>query len=253
MLEAIERTTENARRFDRGNPLPTQDQKEAIRDLQQALGMEEAPRTMECFDISHISGTFVVASLVRFLDGHPDKGNYRRFRIQGFIGNDDFRSMEEVVSRRYTRLVAEGRELPRLIVIDGGLGQVRAAMKAFASLGLVSPALVGLAKREEHIIFPDGRPPLALPQHSPALHLVQRVRDEAHRFANSYNADLRSKRLKESVLDACPGLGVKRRMALLDHFGSLARVKKANIAELEQVPGIGAVFAQAIVEFLKKL
>lgn len=253
LVVAIERTTESARRFARSNPLPTENQKEAIRELQQVLEMTEPPRTMECFDISHISGTFVVASLVHFLDGQPNKGSYRRFRIQGSIGNDDFRSMEEVVSRRYRRLVDEGRELPRLVVIDGGLGQVRAAMKAFASLGLKPPPLVGLAKRDEQIIFPDGRGPLVLPRHSPALQLVQRLRDEAHRFANSYNADLRSKRLRESVLDACPGLGVKRRMILLAYFGSLARVKKASVAELREVPGIGEGFAQAIEEFLKTL
>ncbi|MDR2982586.1 MAG: UvrB/UvrC motif-containing protein, partial [Puniceicoccales bacterium] len=253
MMDAINRTTENARRFERGNPLPTPDQKEAIRELQQALDMPDPPRTMECFDISHISGTFVVASLVRFLDGRPDKANYRRFRIQGYIGNDDFRSMEEVVLRRYRRLIEEKRELPRLIVIDGGLGQVHAALKAFAQLGTTPPMLVGLAKREEQIIFSDDRPPLALPRHSPALHLVQRLRDEAHRFANGYNADLRSKRLKESVLDDCPGLGEKRKLALLEHFKSLARLKKASVEEISQVSGIGTQFAEKISAFLKDL
>ncbi|MDR2863292.1 MAG: excinuclease ABC subunit UvrC [Puniceicoccales bacterium] len=251
MVNAIERTTENARRFGRGNPIPAPDQKEAIRELQLALGMDAPPRTMECFDISHISGTFVVASLVHFADGQPDKSNYRRFRIQGYIGNDDFRSMEEVVQRRYRRLLDEGRELPRLIVIDGGAGQVHAAMKAFAALGTTPPALVGLAKREEHIIFSDGREPLALPRHSPALRLVQRLRDEAHRFANTYNADLRSKKIRESVLDDCPGLGEKRRMALLAHFKSLARLKKATALELAEVPGIGPQFAETLAVFLE--
>ncbi|MDR2429562.1 MAG: excinuclease ABC subunit UvrC [Puniceicoccales bacterium] len=250
-VAAVERTTENARRFGRGNPLPQPGQKEAIDELQHALGLPGPPRTMECFDISHISGTFVVASLVRFADGRPDKAGYRRFRIQGFIGNDDFRSMEEVVLRRYRRLLEEGRELPRLVVIDGGLGQVRAALKAFATLGVAPPALVGLAKRDEHIIFPDGRAPCVLPRHSPALRLVQRLRDEAHRFANTYSAQLRSKRLRESVLDDCPGLGVKRRMALMARFGSLARLRKASVEELSRVPGIGKGFARKIAEFLE--
>jgi excinuclease ABC subunit C len=249
-IAAIERTTERARRFGQGNPLPAQDQKDAIRELQNALGMETPPRTMECFDISHISGTFVVASLVHFADGHPDKNNYRRFRIRGYIGNDDFRSMEEVVGRRYKRLAEEGREFPRLIVIDGGAGQVHAAMKAFDTLGIVPPFLVGLAKREEQIIFSDERPPLVLPRHSPALRLVQRLRDEAHRFANTYNADLRSKRLRESLLDDCPGLGVKRRMALLERFGSLARLKKATLEEIAETPGVSTRLARNVLEFL---
>ncbi|MDR2845188.1 MAG: excinuclease ABC subunit UvrC [Puniceicoccales bacterium] len=254
MITAIERTTENARRFGRGDPLlpAAADQKDAIRELQLALGMDAPPRTMECFDISHISGTFVVASLVHFAEGRPDKSNYRRFRIQGYIGNDDFRSMEEVVLRRYRRLLDEGRELPRLIVIDGGIGQVHAAQKAFATLGATPPMLVGLAKRDEQIIFSDERPPLTLPRHSPALRLVQRLRDEAHRFANGYNADLRSKKIRESVLDDCPGLGEKRRAALLEHFKSLPRLKKATVEELAEVSGIGKQFAETIAAFLAK-
>lgn len=253
MIAAIEATTKNARRFERGELLPALDHKDAIRELQHALGMADAPRTMECFDISHISGTFVVASLVHFADGAPDKKNYRRFRIRSFTGNDDFRAMEEVVGRRYRRLIEENRELPRLIVIDGGLGQVHAAMKAFTALGVEPPALVGLAKRDEHIIFPDEREPLVLPKHSIALRLVQRLRDEAHRFANSYNAELRSKKLRESVLADCPGLGEKRSAAVLAHFKSLARLKKATPAEIAEVPGIGGQFAEAVFAFLKTI
>lgn len=252
-IAAIEKTTLPARRFERGNPLPAPDQKDAIRELQQALQLADPPRTMECFDISHISGTFVVASLVHFADGRPEKNNYRRFRIQGYIGNDDFRSMEEVVRRRYRRLIEEEKPLPRLIVIDGGLGQVHAALKAFAALNTTPPALIGLAKRDEHVIFPDERPPLALPRHSPALRLLQRLRDEAHRFANTYNADLRSKRLRESVLDDCPGLGPKRQATLLAHFKTLARLKKASAEEIATVPGFGSQFAATVVAFLRSL
>jgi excinuclease ABC subunit C len=148
---------------------------------------------MECFDISHISGTYVVASMVHFTDGRPDKDQYRRFQIKSFIGNDDFRAMEEVVGRRYRRLNEEGKLLPDLVVIDGGRGQIAAALKAFVAIGVEPPALIGLAKKHETIIFPDERAPLNLPLGHPGLNLLQRLRDEAHRFANTYNADLRSK------------------------------------------------------------
>jgi len=255
IVRAVENTTRKNAVFLRGNPLPAPDQKDAIRELQAALQMGEPPRTMECFDISHVSGTFVVASLVHFRDGRPDKSNYRRFKIKEHVGNDDFRSMREVVGRRYRRLRDEGREFPRLIVIDGGAGQVGAAMRAFADAGITPPFLVGLAKRDEQIIFPetDGRPPLTLPRHSPALQLVQRLRDEAHRFANTFNADLRSRRLRESVLDECPGITARRRMALLEHFGSLERLRHATAADIAALPGFGSKTAAAVVEFLGKL
>ena len=160
---ALEKTLERPRHFERTDPTALSAGAPALESLQQALALPSPPRTIECFDISHISGTFVVASMVRFADGKPDRDNYRRFRIKGFIGNDDFRAMEEVVGRRYRRMSNEGREFPDLVVIDGGRGQVGAALKAFIALDLAPPPIVGLAKREETIIFPDGRPPLDIP------------------------------------------------------------------------------------------
>jgi excinuclease ABC subunit C len=205
---------------------------------------------MECFDISHISGTFVVASMVHFTDGRPDTDQYRRFSIKSFIGNDDFKAMEEVVSRRYRRLIAEQRQFPDLVVIDGGRGQVAAALKAFVGLDCPPPAMIGLAKKQETIIFPDARAPLNLPLGNPGLGLLQRLRDEAHRFANTYNADLRSRKIRESILDDFPGLGAKRRTALLAHFGSLDKLRAASVEKITQVPGFGEKFAAQLHAFL---
>jgi excinuclease ABC subunit C len=205
---------------------------------------------MECFDISHISGTYCVASMVHFADGRPDKNNYRRFQIKSFIGNDDFRAMEEVVGRRYRRLAEEGKPMPDLVVIDGGRGQIASALKAFYALDLTPPALIGLAKKHETIIFPDERLPLNLPLNSPALHLLQRLRDEAHRFANTYNADLRSQKIRESVLDDFPGLGPVRKKALIDHFGSIEKLRAAPLVQLAEVRGIGDKYAADLHAFL---
>jgi excinuclease ABC subunit C len=205
---------------------------------------------MECFDISHISGTFVVASMVRFVDGRPDRAGYRRFQIKTFIGNDDFRAMEEVVGRRYRRLRDEGRPFPDLVVIDGGRGQVAAALKAFLSLELSPPPLVGLAKKRETVIFPDARPPLNLPLHDRGLQLLQRLRDEAHRFANTYNADLRSRKIRESVLDDFAGLGPVRRAALLARFGGIERLRAASLPALTEVDGFGPKLAAGLHAFL---
>jgi len=206
---------------------------------------------VECFDISHISGTYVVASMVHFTHGRPDKAQYRRFKIKSFIGNDDFRAMEEVVGRRYRRLHEEGRPLPDLVVIDGGRGQIGAALKAFLTLDLEPPALIGLAKKHETIIFADERDPLRLPLTHPGLQLLQRLRDEAHRFANTFNADLRTRKIRESVLDDFPGLGPVRRAKLMDHFGSIDKLRAASAAELCEVDGIGDKFARDLHAFLR--
>ena len=251
-IAAIEATLEKSRRFSRGNPLPDPTTpQDAVRLLGEILALEKPPRTMECFDISHISGTFVVSSCVRFRDGVPDKSEYRRFRIKGYVGNDDFRSMRETIFRRYSRLHRENRPMPDLIVIDGGIGQVHSALEAFAEIGIAPPAMVGMAKREESVVFHDGRAPLNMPDDSPALRLVQRLRDEAHRFANSYNADLRSKKIRESVLDEMPGLGERRKNALLARFRTIPRLKAATPEELRSVDGIGEKFAEELAAFLK--
>jgi excinuclease ABC subunit C len=251
LLDALRRTTEKSRRFLRENPLPRRDESGALDALAAALGLARPPATAECFDISHISGTLAVASMVRFVDGQADKTGYRRFKIKSFEGNDDFRSMEEVVGRRYTRLAEEGRSFPELVIIDGGLGQVGAALAAFRKAGLTPPPLIGLAKREETIVFPEGRE-LKLPRHDVGLALLMRIRDEAHRFANDFNAALRSRKLKESLLDEMPGLGPKRKAALLAAFGSIQKLRKANETELAQVPGVSDKLAGEIVKFLEE-
>ena len=249
VMLALERTLARTRKFTRDlTQLRPRD--EALRALQEALGLESPPAHMECFDISHISGTFVVASMVRFTDGRPDKDNYRRFSIKSFIGNDDFRAMEEVVARRYRRLIAEKKQFPDLVVIDGGRGQVGAALKAFVGLDCMPPAIIGLAKKAETIIFPDARAPLNLPLNHPGLNLLQRLRDEAHRFANTYNADLRSRKIKESVLDDFPGLGAKRRAALLAHFGTIEKLRAATAEQIAEAPGFGGKLAGELHAFL---
>lgn len=246
---ALEKTLAKTRKFERDHPLVSTDAA-ALAALGEALGLPAPPRTIECFDISHISGTYVVASMVHFADGRPDKNNYRRFQIKSFIGNDDYRAMEEVVARRYRRLRDESKAMPDLVVIDGGRGQIGAALKAFVALDLAPPALIGLAKKHETIIFTDARAPLNLPLNSSALNLLQRVRDEAHRFANTYNADLRSKKLRESRLDDFAGLGEVRRAALFEHFGDFDRLRAASAAEIREVPGFGPKLAVELYEFL---
>jgi excinuclease ABC subunit C len=250
---ALEKTLERPRTFERLDPTALSAGEPALASLGEALGLPAPPATLECFDISHISGTYVVASMVRFAGGKPDRDSYRRFRIKGFAGNDDFRSMQEVVGRRYRRLRLEGRPFPDLVVIDGGLGQVGAALRAFVALGLEPPPLVGLAKREETVVFPDGRPPLNLPLDHPGLRLLQRLRDEAHRFANTYNAELRSKRIRESLLDDFPGLGPVRRTALLEEFGGIERLRSASVTEISGVPGFGPRLASELHAYLGRL
>lgn len=254
VVKALERTLMPTRKFVR-NPvgLSTAALSAAVLEqLGRHLELSGPPETMECFDISHISGTFCVASMVRFVNGQPDKAGYRRFKIQSFVGNDDFRAMQEVVGRRYRRLRDEGKAFPHLIIIDGGLGQVSAALKAFMEADLLPPPLIGLAKKEEAIIFADGRDPLFLPHSNAALQLLQRIRDEAHRFANSFNAELRSKKLRETILDDFEGLGPVRRNALLDHFKSLDSLKRASVEELQEVKGIGPKLAAELKTFLEQ-
>ncbi len=252
VVYALEETLRKTRRFERLDPTRPAGDEEALRLLQEALHLAAPPHGIECFDISHISGTFVVASMVRFTDGRPDKDNYRRFQIKSFIGNDDFRAMEEVVGRRYRRLVEEQKPFPDLVVIDGGRGQIGAALKSFVGLDVMPPPLIGLAKEHETIIFPDERAPLNLPLTHPGLQLLQRLRDEAHRFANTYNADLRSKKIRESVLDDFPGLGPKRRAALFEHFSSIEKLRAASIEQIAEVPGFGGKKAAGLHAFLSK-
>ena len=218
---------------------PRKQSQEILRALRDVLDLELEPRRIECFDISNIQGSDIVASMVCFEDGLPKKSDYRKYRIRGVGGApDDFASMREVVGRRYRRLLEEGKELPDLILIDGGQGQLHAAMHALAELGLGHQPIASLAKREE-LLFVPGREqdPIRLPHSSPVLQLVQRVRDEAHRFAIGYHRKTRSKRTIASALDDIPGVGPERRRKLLSRFGSLRGVKAATLEELRAAVG----------------
>ena len=248
-IKALKQTSVRTRKFERTlyDPTPKSD---VLKQLKTHLDLPKAPEHMECFDISHISGSFCVASMVVFIDGKPSRRQYRRYKIKSFIGNDDFRAMQEVVGRRYRRLNDEQKPFPDLIVIDGGTGQVSAALKAFLEQGLEPPELIGLAKKKETIIFSDGRESLNLSHHDPALRLLQHLRDEAHNFANRFNADLRSEKLRESILDDFKGLGPTKRQALLQHFGSLKKLRAACAEDIAQVEGIGPKTADRLVAFL---
>ncbi|MFP4283540.1 MAG: excinuclease ABC subunit UvrC [Opitutales bacterium] len=250
IIFALRGTIARTRKFVR-DPLRPNDPLPTLGALAEKLQLPGPPRHIECFDISHISGTFCVASMVHFTEGVPDKAQYRRFKIKSFVGNDDFRAMEEVVGRRYRRLHDEERPFPDLVVIDGGRGQLSAALKAFLSQGLEPPPMIGLAKKEETVVFGDGREDLKMPGHHPARLLLQRVRDEAHRFANTFNAELRSERMRESILDDFEGLGKVRRAALLARFGNLQRLRAASSDELQLVEGIGPKLAGRLHAFLQ--
>jgi excinuclease ABC subunit C len=241
----------------------------ALEDLANALNLEELPLRIECFDISNIQGTSVVASMVVFEDGQAKKSEYRRFGIDDKEKFDDTRAMHHVVTRRFKRFLAEkdldltevelsGGERPKfayppqLVIVDGGRGQVNAAARAFEELGITNIALVGLAKRLEEIWFPHQSYPVILPRHSEALYLVQRIRDEAHRFAITFHRSKRSRLMLESLLDEIPSLGEVRRLALLEHFGSIAALKKATIDEISAIPGIGPKSAENILRAISE-
>ncbi len=216
------------------------------------LFRKEGIRHIEGIDISHFSGEGVVGSVVVFMDGKPARSHYRRYRIKSLSKGeiDDYRSIEEVVYRRYRRMLDEGKELPDLVLIDGGLGQLRAALKSAERLGIKDRVLfVGLAKRLEEIVLENGEK-IILPGSSWALRLLQHVRNEAHRFALSYQRKLREKKIRSTILDAVEGLGDKKRRELLRYFGSVEKIKSASIEELMKVPGIGEKLARRIKDTL---
>jgi excinuclease ABC subunit C len=231
---------------------PTIAPQQEMGELQRVLGLAALPAHIEGFDISNISGTLSVAATVCFRDGKPHKEHYRHYRIKTVEGSDDFASMAEVVGRRYARVRAEGGTLPDLVMVDGGKGQLMAALRALWKLEIRDLRVIGLAKQMEEIHVPDQTLPIRLPRNSPALHLIQRLRDEAHRFANSYHQKLRQRRVQESVLDEFPGLGEKRKRALLQHFGSIQRLRGAAAEEIAEVTGVGPKMAAALKEFLAK-
>ena len=290
MVEDLRSTTKPIRRFARGSLPSAIDPMADVRMLADALQLPRAPRVMECFDISNISTTHVVASMVRFRNGVPDKDNYRRYRVRTVEGQDDFASMAEVVRRRYSRILLETRHanpdaaefsqenafeaagrlesetnpqsairnpqsyvsLPDLIIVDGGKGQLSAACRELQRLGLHDLPIIGLAKEHEEIYRPDRALPLHLPMDSGSLRLLQRIRDEAHRFANAYHQLLMKKRIGESLLDDCPGVSQNRKNLLLRKFGSVNQLRKATVEEIASTDGIGRKMAEEVHRFLQR-
>jgi len=233
----------------------------ALNEIQEALGLDDAPLRIECYDVSNLMGTHVVASMVVFEDGLARKSEYRRFSIKG--ATDDISAIAEVITRRFRRYleenssertVAEGAKFaypPNLVVVDGAAGQADAAARALAELGINDVAVCGLAKRLEEVWLPAEEYPVILPRTSEGLYLLQRVRDEAHRFAITYHRQKRGKAATVSALDELPGLGPARRAALLKHFGSVKKLTAAGVAEVGAVPGIGPKLAATIVAALR--
>ena len=203
---------------------------------------------IETFDISNISGTHAVGSMVCAVKGSPQRNRYRLFRIKTVEGIDDPAMMGEVIQRRYSRVLREKKALPDLIIVDGGITQLRSAKRELAALGLSNQPVVGLAKRFEELVLDeeDGPRIIRLPRDSFGLKVVQQIRDEAHRFALTYHRHLREKRIRESFLDEVEGIGEKRKQQLLSHFGSVRRLSKATLKDLQGVPGIGEAMAELI-------
>jgi len=267
-LELIKMATENAaetlRHLRNQWQADESKQNEALADLQQALNLAAPPLRIECYDVSTLQGAYTVASMVVFVKGTPHKSDYRRFRIQSVPGQDDFASIQEVLRRRFRRMQDSAYQgelepgarrknqaswsiLPDLIIIDGGKGQLNAALSVLDEFELRDAVpVVGLAKREEELFLPGQSEPLVLPRNSPALFLVQRIRDEAHRFALSYHRNLRTRQGIASQLDKIPGIGPRRRKVLLEHFGSLEAIRRADIEELTALPGITRRIAEQI-------
>jgi excinuclease ABC subunit C len=312
MVGDLRDTTKPMRRFTRSSLPSSIDPMGDVQELADALRLPRTPRLMECFDISNISATHVVASMVCFRDGVPNKDNYRRYRVRAVEGQDDFASMAEVVRRRYSRILLEARaansgaaefsqenaadalerisrhpersrgtrlqdaevtprdsstpkafgarndasfvavRLPDLIIVDGGKGQLSSACRELQRLGLHDLPIIGLAKEREEIYRPGRALPLRLPMESGALRLLQRIRDEAHRFANAYHQLLMKKRVEESILDDCPGVSQNRKSLLLRRFGSVNRLRRASVDEIAATEGIGRKLAEDVHLFLQR-
>ncbi|HEX2057086.1 MAG TPA: excinuclease ABC subunit UvrC [Actinomycetota bacterium] len=263
----LDTVTENAKqaftqhRLKRSSDFAARSQQ--LTELQEALGMEDAPLRIECFDISNTGPTEAVGSMVVFEDGLPKRSDYRRFAIKWGHGQDDFANMGEVIRRRFARYLEEQENVlapdpkqskfaypPNLVVIDGGKGQLNRAVDVMEELGVEGVTTVALAKRMEEIFVPGEPEPVRIPRSSEALYLLQRIRDEAHRFALTYHQLRRSKKMTQSALDGIPGLGEVRRKKLLKHFGSVKKVREASLEDLRAVPGIPAAVAEAVYDNL---
>ncbi len=288
MIENIKITLKPARQFKRrGVPGKAINPEADVEELREYLNLGRSPAVMECFDISNISDNHIVASMVRFRNGVADNSNYRRYRIKTVKGQDDFASMAEVIRRRYSRILLEAREhvaddtqenpfdamrrieeqaeesnstgkkrkpfvrLPDLVIVDGGKGQLSMAVKELNRLGLHDLPVIGLAKQREEVFRPGQPDPIIIPHETGALKLLQRIRDEAHRFANGYHQILMKRRVEESILDDCPGISKARKERLLAKFRSVSRLRKADSVEISNISGINLKLAEEIVEFLK--
>jgi excinuclease ABC subunit C len=221
-----------------------------VTSLKDELKLASSPRTMVCFDISNTGETDAVGSCVYFDNGKPRKSEYRHFKIQGVKGQDDFTMMREVVGRYFHRVREEGRPAPDLVVVDGGKGQLSSAVAELRSLGFDTQPVIGLAKRLEEVFVPEQSDALTIPRSAPGLLLLKRIRDEAHRFAVTYNRKVRTKRTITSALDEIPGVGPARRAALLTKFGSVEQIKQATVEQLTEVKGISAKLAETILKQL---
>lgn len=280
LLKDLRETSKPMRRFTRKSLPSSINPQGDVMELKEALGLARAPQTMECFDISNISDNHIVASMVRFRNGLPERESYRRYRITTTKGQNDFASMAEVIRRRYKRLLQEackatpelaesqeqpmdllerlgrasgaGSPLPDLIIVDGGKGQLGMACRELQALGLHQQVVIGLAKEFEEIYRPGESEPLRLEKDSGGLRLLQRIRDEAHRVANGYNELLLRRRISESALDDVPGVSEVRKKALLNRFGSIPRLRKRLPEELAEIPGISRDLAVAILAHLTK-
>jgi excinuclease ABC subunit C len=282
VLDNLRKTLNPARQFSRGRGVPTTVRPaEDLAELAEELGLSAPPRVMECFDISNVSSNHIVASMVRFTDGNPDNRNYRRYRVRTVSGQDDFASMAEVIRRRYARILLENSKvdpdadvsqeglverqrrlardgrasiiLPDLVIVDGGKGQLSSAVRELQNLGLHDLPVIGLAKQHEEVFFPGRGDSIRIPHERGALKLLQRIRDEAHRFANGYNALLYRRRMHESLLDECPGMSPAKKMKLLEHFGSVSRIRRAEPKDIADLPGFSLTSARAILGFLKEM
>ena len=269
LMDTVARNAEEAlvrHKTKRASDLTTRNR--ALEEIAEAIGLAEAPLRIECFDISNLQGTEVVGSMVVFEDGLPRKSEYRRFVVRGVEGQNDVASMHEVITRRFRRFLDDraviassdtgslvdpttGKALkfayaPALVVVDGGPPQVAAAAAALHELGITGVALCGLAKRLEEVWLPGDDWPVILPRTSEGLYLLQRIRDEAHRFAITHHRGRRSRTMVESLLDDVPGLGEVRRKTLLKHFGSLRKLRAADVGEIAALPGFGVRTAEAV-------
>jgi excinuclease ABC subunit C len=234
------------------------DQQRRLEALREALDLAEVPARIECFDVSHTRGEATVASCVVFGPEGARKSDYRRFNIEGVTPGDDYAAMGQALERRYGRLKREDSAMPEVLLIDGGVGQVAQAVAVLRELQIDEVTVVGVAKGTsrkpglEHLILNDGRDERMLPKDSPALHLIQQIRDEAHRFAITAHRQARSRARKRSPLESVPGIGAKRRQRVIQHFGGLQGVARASVDDLQKVPGISRQLAQQIFEALRE-